>query len=50
MKKLIFINGPMGVGKTTVCQHLYKQLPDSVWLDDASVAQVAGLIASEIFA
>jgi broad-specificity NMP kinase len=33
MKKLIFINGPMGVGKTAVCQHLYQQLPDSVWLD-----------------
>ncbi len=33
MKKLIFINGPMGVGKTTVCQHLYRQLPASVWLD-----------------
>lgn len=33
MKKLIFINGPMGVGKTAVCQHLYQQLPNSVWLD-----------------
>lgn len=33
MKKLVFINGPMGVGKTAVCQHLYKQLSDSVWLD-----------------
>lgn len=33
MKKLIFINGPMGVGKTTVCKRLYQQLPDSVWLD-----------------
>lgn len=33
MKRLIFINGPMGVGKTTVCQHLNQRLPDSVWLD-----------------
>lgn len=33
MKQLIFINGPMGVGKSTVCQTLYQRLPDSVWLD-----------------
>lgn len=33
MKQLIFINGPMGVGKSTVCQQLYRQLPHSVWLD-----------------
>lgn len=33
MKKLIIINGTMGVGKTTVCKELYKHLNDSVWLD-----------------
>jgi shikimate kinase len=33
MKKLIFINGTMGVGKTTVSQLLKKQLSNSVFLD-----------------
>jgi len=33
MKTLYFIGGPMGVGKTTVCQHLKKRLPKAVFLD-----------------
>lgn len=33
MKKLIIINGTMGVGKTTIVNQLYKQLDNSVWLD-----------------
>lgn len=33
MKKLIIINGTMGVGKTTICKSLYKQLENSFWLD-----------------
>ncbi|MCB7321035.1 AAA family ATPase [Lacrimispora sp. 210928-DFI.3.58] len=33
MKVLYMIGGPMGVGKTAVCQQLKKQLPDSVFLD-----------------
>lgn len=33
MKKLIIINGTMGIGKTTVCKKLYKTLNSSVWLD-----------------
>ncbi|OCL25719.1 nucleotide kinase [Orenia metallireducens] len=33
MKKLIIINGPMGIGKTTICKRLYKKLNSSVWLD-----------------
>lgn len=33
MKKLYLIGGTMGVGKTTVCQYLKKQLPKSVFLD-----------------
>jgi predicted AAA+ superfamily ATPase len=32
-KKLIIINGVMGVGKTTVSKKLYKSLPNSFWLD-----------------
>lgn len=32
-KKLVIINGTMGVGKTTVCKSLYKKLNNSVWLD-----------------
>lgn len=32
-KKLIIINGPMGVGKSAVCKELGKHLSNSVWLD-----------------
>lgn len=32
-KKLIIINGTMGVGKTETCRMLYKKLENSVWLD-----------------
>lgn len=33
MKNLIFINGTMGVGKTTTSQILKKKLPNAVFLD-----------------
>lgn len=33
MKKLIMIGGTMGVGKTTVCQQLKKELEHAVFLD-----------------
>ncbi|MHC1762598.1 MAG: AAA family ATPase [Negativicutes bacterium] len=33
MKKLIIINGTMGVGKSAVCRQLLKILPPGVWLD-----------------
>lgn len=33
MKTLYLIGGTMGVGKTTVCQQLKKDLTDSVFLD-----------------
>ena len=33
MKTLYLIGGPMGVGKTTVCQILKRELPDCVFLD-----------------
>jgi broad-specificity NMP kinase len=32
-KKLVIINGTMGVGKTAVCRELYRNLDNSVWLD-----------------
>ncbi|AGK96840.1 AAA family ATPase [Clostridium pasteurianum] len=32
-KKLIIINGTMGVGKTVTCKELNKKLYNSVWLD-----------------
>ncbi len=45
MKRLYFIGGTMGVGKTTVCQRLKSELYNSVFLDgdwcwDASPFQV----------
>ncbi|MGO5075796.1 AAA family ATPase [Clostridium sporogenes] len=33
MKKLIIINGTMGVGKTATSKALYRKLENSVWLD-----------------
>ena len=33
MKNIIFINGTMGVGKTTTCRQLNKIMNKSVWLD-----------------
>ena len=33
MKNLIFINGAMGVGKTSTCRELQKILPKNVFLD-----------------
>ena len=33
MKTLYMIGGTMGVGKTTVCQQLKQDLPNSVFLD-----------------
>jgi len=33
VKKLIIINGTMGVGKTAVCEVLYRRLHRCVWLD-----------------
>lgn len=32
-KKLLIINGPMGVGKSTIAKLLYKRINHSVWLD-----------------
>lgn len=33
MKRLILIGGTMGIGKTTICQALKKDLNNSVFLD-----------------
>lgn len=33
MKKLIFVNGTMGVGKTTICKRLHQSIQCSCWLD-----------------
>jgi len=33
MKTLIFVNGPMGVGKTAVCQKLLERLKPGMYLD-----------------
>lgn len=33
VKRLIIINGTMGVGKTTVCRELLKALPQCAFLD-----------------
>lgn len=47
MKRFFLIGGAMGVGKTTVCRQLQRDLPNSVFLDgdwcwDADPFQVTG--------
>ena len=33
MKKLVFIHGPNGVGKSTTCELLHNKLINSAWLE-----------------
>ena len=33
MKKMIFIHGPNGIGKSTACEALHRQLKKSAWLE-----------------
>ena len=33
MKKLLFICGPNGVGKTTVCRHIVEHTPNTAYVD-----------------
>ena len=33
MKKLLMVAGPAGVGKTTVCQRIFKEINGCAWLD-----------------
>jgi thymidylate kinase len=33
MKKLIFLCGPNGIGKTTICKEIMNQLPNSAYVD-----------------
>lgn len=47
MKKLIIINGTMGVGKTATCKKLNKELQNSVWLDGDWCWMMNPFIANE---
>lgn len=46
-KKLIIINGVMGVGKTTVAKSLYKSLEGSFWLDGDNVWEMNPFVVNE---
>jgi broad-specificity NMP kinase len=46
-KKLILVNGTMGVGKTAVCKELNKALGGSVWLDGDWCWMMNPFIASD---
>ena len=47
MKKLIIINGTMGVGKTTVSRALYKSIKNSFWLDGDSCWYMNPFVVNE---
>lgn len=36
MKNLLFLCGPNGIGKTTICKEIIKQLPNSAYVDSDS--------------
>lgn len=46
-KKLIIINGTMGVGKTSVSRCLYKSLENSFWLDGDSCWYMNPFVVNE---
>lgn len=46
-KKLIIINGVMGVGKTTISKLLYKELENSFWLDGDNCWMMNPFIVNE---
>ena len=46
-KKLIIINGVMGIGKTTISKELYKKLENSFWLDGDSCWMMNPFIVNE---
>ena len=46
-KKLIIINGTMGVGKTTISKMLYKELENSFWLDGDNCWMMNPFIVNE---
>ena len=47
MKKLIIINGTMGVGKTTVSRALYQSIKNSFWLDGDSCWYMNPFVVNE---
>lgn len=46
-KKIIIINGVMGVGKTTISKLLYKELENSFWLDGDNCWMMNSFIVNE---
>ncbi|WP_252231125.1 AAA family ATPase [Clostridium sp. ZBS15] len=46
IKKLIIVNGTMGVGKSTICENLHKALLNSAWLDGDWCAMINPFIPS----
>ncbi|MBM7616088.1 AAA family ATPase [Alkaliphilus hydrothermalis] len=46
-KKLIVVNGTMGVGKTATCRLLNKKLNNSVWLDGDWCWQINPFVVNE---
>ncbi|KJU73014.1 AAA family ATPase [Clostridium baratii] len=46
-KKLIIINGVMGVGKTSISRNLYKKLENCFWLDGDNVWMMNPFVVDE---
>jgi len=47
MTKLIFIHGPNGVGKSTLCKELHQRLENSAWLESEWVRTINPFILND---
>lgn len=47
MKKILFLCGPNGIGKTTICNEIIKQLPNSAYVDSDSCRMMNPFILND---
>ncbi len=47
MKKVLFLHGPAGVGKSTVCAALHARLPGSAWVESECCRRINPFLFTE---
>jgi len=48
MKKLLFICGPNGVGKTTVCRHIVEHTPNTAYVDSDACRLINPFVLDDV--